>query len=120
LQELTKRGYQIYAATNGVTYIQENRLLHSPIQPYFKEVFISEQMGTQKPSAYFYEKIAEQIAGFQFEQALMIGDSLTADIQGGNNAGMDTVWYNPSNLINNSKAIPTYTIHSYQGLLEML
>ena len=120
LQELTKRGYQIYAATNGVTYIQENRLLHSPIQPYFKEVFISEQMGTQKPSAYFYEKIAEQIAGFQFEQALMVGDSLTADIQGGNNAGMDTVWYNPSNLINNSKAIPTYTIHSYQGLLEML
>ena len=66
------------------------------------------------------EKIAEQIAGFQFEQALMIGDSLTADIQGGNNAGMDTVWFNPSNLINNSKAIPTYTIHSYQGLLEML
>jgi putative hydrolase of the HAD superfamily len=50
----------------------------------------------------------------------MVGDSLTADIQGGNNAGMDTVWYNPSNLINNSKAIPTYTIHSYQELLEML
>ncbi len=47
LQELTHRGYQIYAATNGVTYIQENRLLHSPIQSYFKEVFISEQMGTQ-------------------------------------------------------------------------
>ncbi|MGQ7423156.1 YjjG family noncanonical pyrimidine nucleotidase [Streptococcus suis] len=120
LQELTHRGYQIYAATNGVTYIQENRLLHSPIQSYFKEVFISEQMGTQKPAADFYEKIAEQISGFQFDQALMIGDSLTADIQGGNNAGMDTVWYNPTHTINNSKAVPTYTISSYQELLDLL
>ncbi len=50
----------------------------------------------------------------------MIGDSLTADIQGGNNAGMDTVWYNPTHKINNSKAVPTYTIHSYQELLDLL
>ncbi|WP_153050903.1 HAD family hydrolase, partial [Streptococcus suis] len=82
--------------------------------------FISEQMGTQKPAADFYEKIAAQISGFQFDQALMIGDSLTADIQGGNNAGMDTVWYNPTHMINNSKAVPTYTISSYQELLDLL
>ncbi len=49
----------------------------------------------------------------------MIGDSLTADIQG-NNAGMDTVWYNPTHMINNSKAVPTYTISSYQELLDLL
>ncbi len=120
LQELTERGYHIYAVTNGVTYIQKNRLFHSSIGSYFKEVFISEQMGIQKPEAAFYEKIAEQIPDFCPNKALMIGDSLTADVQGGNNAGIDTVWYNPTRLMNESKAVPTYIIHSYQELLELL
>lgn len=93
LQQLLELGYDLYGATNGVTYIQENRLAHSPIQSFFKEIFISEQMGTKKPEVLFYEKIAERIPGFTKEQALMIGDSLTADVQGGNNAGIDTVWY---------------------------
>lgn len=120
LQELTERGYQIYAATNGVTYIQINRLLNSPIQTYFKDVFISEQMGTQKPSADFFEKIAEQIGCSDKSSFLMIGDSLTADIQGANNAGIDSVWYNPKNVANTSTAHPTYTVATYQELLELL
>lgn len=120
LAELTNRGYQIYGATNGVTYIQVNRMANSPIQTYFKDVFISEQMGTQKPEALFYEKIAERIAGFERKQSLMIGDSLTADVQGGNNAGIDTVWYNPNRLANTSLAKPTYTVSNYQELLQLL
>ncbi|MDG3131868.1 YjjG family noncanonical pyrimidine nucleotidase [Streptococcus suis] len=120
LQELMSRGYHIYAATNGITYIQENRLQHSPISHYFTDIFISEQMGTQKPSTDFYEKIAERISGFERSKTLMIGDSLTADIQGGNNAGIDTVWYNPSRVKNESKVMPTYTIHHYKELLDLL
>ncbi len=120
LETLTERGYQIYGATNGITYIQENRLKHSPIASYFKQVFISEQMGTQKPELDFYEKIAEQITGFDLFRALMIGDSLTADIQGGINAGMDTVWYNPAGLENTSHLKPTYTISNYQQLIDIL
>ncbi len=120
LQELTDRGYQIYAATNGVTYIQTNRLLNSPIQTYFKDVFISEQMGTQKPAADFFEKIAEQIGSSDKTSFLMIGDSLTADIQGANNAGIDSIWYNPDKLANASSAQPTYTVSTYQELLALL
>lgn len=120
LETLTERGYQIYGATNGITYIQENRLQHSPIGSYFKKVFISEQMGTQKPELDFYEKIAEQITGFDLHRALMIGDSLTADIQGGNNAGIDTVWYNPHQLLNTSPARPTYIVTDYDDLLKLL
>lgn len=120
LQELTEQGYELYGATNGVTYIQEKRLAHSPIHPFFKHIFISEQMGTKKPEAFFFEKIAEQIAGFTKEQALMIGDSLTADIQGGNHAGIDTVWYNPSSLENRTSALPTYEVNNYQELLALL
>ncbi|HEL2738325.1 TPA: YjjG family noncanonical pyrimidine nucleotidase [Streptococcus suis] len=120
LQELVELGYQLYAATNGVTYIQENRLQNSPILSYFNQVFISEKMGTQKPSADFYEKIAEQVACLDMSQFLMIGDSLTADIQGANNAGMDSVWYNPNKLENNSQAQPTYIISNYKELLDLL
>ena len=50
----------------------------------------------------------------------MIGDSLTADIQGGNNAGIDTIWYNPHHLENKTQAQPTYEVDSYQALLEIL
>ncbi|HFI0645780.1 TPA: YjjG family noncanonical pyrimidine nucleotidase [Streptococcus suis] len=120
LKELVDRGYQLYAATNGVTYIQENRLLNSPIQTYFKQVFISEQMGTQKPAADFYEKIAEQIGCLDMTSFLMIGDSLTADIQGANNAGMDSVWYNPEQVSLTGSAQPTYIISNYKQLLDIL
>lgn len=120
LKELVDRGYQLYAATNGVTYIQENRLLNSPIQSYFTQVFISEQMGTQKPAPDFYEKIAEQIGCLDMTSFLMIGDSLTADIQGANNVGMDSVWYNPEQVSLTGPAQPTYTITNYQQLLDIL
>ena len=116
LAKLVERGYQLYGATNGVTAIQQGRLKQSAITPYFKEIFISEQLGTQKPEVAFYEKISNLIPGFAKEQALMIGDSLTADIAGGNAAGVDTVWYNPDHKENSSPAVPTMlflTINNY-------
>ena len=77
-------------------------------------------MQTQKPDALFYEKIGQQITGFSKEETLMIGDALTADIQGGNNAGIDTIWYNPHDLENPTQAQPTYEVHSYKDLLDCL
>ena len=120
LDNLIDRGYELYAATNGITAIQTGRLAQSGLAPYFNQVFISEQLQTQKPDALFYERIGQQITGFDKEKALMIGDSLTADIQGGNNAGIDTIWYNPNHLVNKTGAQPTYEVHSYQALLETL
>ena len=120
LDSLIDRGYELYAATNGITTIQTGRLAQSGLAPYFNQVFISEQLQTQKPDALFYEKIGQQIAGFSKEKTLMIGDSLTADIQGGNNAGIDTIWYNPHHLENHTQAQPTYEVDSYQALLEFL
>ena len=120
LDSLIDRGYELYAATNGITAIQTGRMAQSGLAPYFNQVFISEQLQTQKPDALFYEKIGQQIAGFSKEKTLMIGDSLTADIQGGNNAGIDTIWYNPHHLENHTQAQPTYEVDSYQALLEFL
>lgn len=120
LDTLTERGYELYAATNGITAIQTGRLAQSGLAPYFNQIFISEQLKTQKPDALFYEKIGQQIDGYSKEKTLMIGDSLTADIQGGNNAGIDTIWYNPHHLENNTQAQPTYEVDSYQDLLDCL
>ena len=120
LAKLVERGYQLYGATNGVTAIQQGRLKQSAITPYFKEIFISEQLGTQKPEVAFYEKIGNLIPGFAKEQALMIGDSLTADIAGGNASGIDTVWYNPDRKENTSLVVPTYTVSNYQEIADLL
>ncbi len=120
LKKLISKGYELYAATNGITYIQTGRLEQSGIAPFFKEIFISEQLHTQKPDAEFYEKIGTRIPNFDKNQTLMIGDSLSADIQGGNNAGIDTIWYNPHHLENKTQAQPTYEVDSYQALLDCL
>ena len=120
LKKLISKGYELYAATNGITYIQTGRLEQSGIAPFFKEIFISEQLHTQKPDAEFYEKIGARIPNFDKKYALMIGDSLSADIQGGNNAGIDTVWYNPQHLENTTQLHPTYEVHSYKDLVNYL
>ena len=120
LKTLIHQGYELYAATNGITFIQTGRLEQSGIKPYFKEIFISEQLHTQKPDAAFYEKIGARIPNFDKKYSLMIGDSLSADIQGGNNAGIDTIWYNPHHLENKTLAHPTYEVHSYKDLLNCL
>ena len=120
LDALIDRGYELYAATNGITAIQTGRLAQSGLAPYFNQVFISEQLQTQKPDAQFYERIGARIPNFNKKYALMIGDSLSADIQGGNNAGIDTVWYNPQHLDNKTQIQPTYEVHSYQDLLDCL
>ena len=120
LRKLISQGYELYAATNGITYIQTGRLEQSGIAPYFKEIFISEQLHTQKPDAEFYEKIGIRIPNFDKKYTLMIGDSLSADIQGGQNAGIDTVWYNPQHLENTTQLHPTHEVHSYKDLLNCL
>ena len=120
LKNLIHQGYELYAATNGITFIQTGRLEQSGIATFFKEIFISEQLHTQKPDAAFYEKIGARISNFDKKYALMNGDSLSADIQGGNNAGIDTIWYNPHHLENKTKAQPTYEVDSYQALLDCL
>ena len=120
LKTLIHQGYELYAATNGITFIQTGRLEQSGISPFFKEIFISEQLHTQKPDAAFYEKIGARIPNFDKKYSLMIGDSFSADIQGGNNAGIDTIWYNPHHLENKTQAQPIYEVDSYQALQEIL
>ena len=120
LSNVKDRGHKIYAATNGVSYIQRGRLQASSILPFFDDIFISDEVGAHKPSTDFFEKISDQVNDFHPDSALMIGDSLTADIQGGNNAGIDSIWFNPKGLGNETPAIPTYQVKNYQEILTIL
>ncbi len=121
LDRLQEQGYDLYAITNGITAIQQGRLSVSPLGTYFKRIFISEEMGVQKPSPVFFEKVAQAIPGFCTEKALVIGDSLTSDIQGAVNAGLASLWYNPKGLpLTKEAPQPTRVVKDFKGILDFL
>ena len=119
LIELKNRGYKIFAGTNGIGKTQKQRLEDSKMIDLFDDVFISEEMGVEKPNPKFFEIIFDKYDFIEKEDALMIGDSLASDIKGANNFGIDCVWFNPLekevNEIN-----PTYEIYDLSELLLML
>ena len=90
-----KERARLYIVTNGTEWIQRGRWAVSGLEEYFSEVFISEQIGYQKPDPRFFEAVAGEIPDFDREKTLIVGDSLTSDMQGGINFGLDTCWYNP-------------------------
>lgn len=119
LEELKQRGYELYAATNGITAIQQGRLAASGLDQLFDQVFISDQLGAQKPDPAFFQAASQAIPGFQKSQALMIGDKLAADIKGGQVFGIDTIWYNPKGQVA-QEIQPSYIFSSYQEILDLL
>lgn len=118
LQKLAKH-YDLYVVTNGVARTQFIRLNNSELTTYFKDIFVSEEVGYQKPMKEFFNHVFEKIPHHAADKTIIIGDSLTSDIQGGINAGIDTCWFNPKGPINVTH-IPTYEIHRLQTLENML
>ncbi len=86
---------RLYIITNGNAKVQHDRFDATPLAPLFEEVFISEEMGVSKPSSAYFGAVAAAIPDFNPTDTLVVGDSLTSDIQGGINAGLATCWYNP-------------------------
>lgn len=92
--------YALYAASNGPYHQQVNRLRIAGMLPLFSQLFISEEMGCSKPSNEFFQTCLRRInedaeADIRPEEIIVIGDSLTADIDGGRKSGMRTCFYNP-------------------------
>lgn len=112
--------FDLYIVTNGVSTTQEKRLKASGLFPMFKAVYVSEDTGYQKPMKQFFDYVFEQIPDFSPEKGLIIGDSLTSDIKGGNMAGLDTCWFNPHNKANHSDISPTYEIQELHELQQLL
>ena len=81
--------------TNGIPQVQKPRIRDARLAPYFKGIFISEEIGYAKPKREFFDYCFAQIDGFKKHEAIIIGDSLSSDIQGGINAGILTCHFNP-------------------------
>ena len=87
--------FRMYLVTNGQKQVQEGRLFPSPVFKFFDDCFISEDIGYEKPSIKYFEAVSKLIPDYDAQKTIIIGDSLTSDMQGGINAGIDTCWFNP-------------------------
>ena len=101
---------ELYIVTNGITAVQQSRFAGCALAPYFDQCFISEQMGCAKPEKRFFDLVAASIPHFDSKEAIVIGDSLSSDILGGINAGLDTCWFNPKGKNAPADMDITYTV----------
>ena len=119
VKELAKK-YRLFAATNSTIEIQEGRLTQTGLRPYFVDLFISEGLDCYKPSVEFFRRAFAKIPNFDAEKTMMVGDSLTSDIQGGNNAGIKTCWINPKHKPQRDDIHADYEIESITQLAALL
>lgn len=87
----------LYILTNGMSRSQRGRLSCSGIAPYIQRMFVSQELGCQKPMKEYFDQVIQalQLTPHQLRQTVMVGDSLSSDIKGGIQAGLDTIWYHP-------------------------
>ena len=118
--ELIKKlnGFDLSIITNGVTHTQKTRIDKSRIGKYFNHIYISDEIGYQKPKKEFFDYVFKDLNITNKKEVLLIGDSLTSDIIGGINYGIDTVWFNPNNLESDIK--PIYIIKKLDEIENVL
>ena len=113
LLDYLKGDYELAITSNGPKAQQYHRLKNADFDKYFSKIFISEELGYNKPDQKYFDIVFDNIENKDKSSIMIIGDSLTSDIIGGNNAGIDTCWYNAKKITNTTKAKPTYEIKSY-------
>lgn len=114
------KSYPLYLASNGTASVQHSRLTSAGLYPYFREVFVSQEIGHNKPSKDYFDACFARIPGFDKSKAIMVGDSLTSDILGGIQAGMKTCWVNPEHKKAREDIRPDYEIESITQLEALL
>lgn len=119
IRDLSK-DYRLVIVTNGLKETQTNRINKSTIGKYFEAVIISDDIGIAKPNPRIFEYALDSINYKDKSKVLMIGDSLSSDIKGGINSGIDTCLYNPERKVNNSDIKPTYEICKLEDLKNIL
>lgn len=92
---LKEKGYKIYIASNSCQWQQESRMEKSGLAEFLDGIYCSQIIGHEKPYKEFFDAVLEK-AGAKAEESMMVGDSITADVGGGKNAGLTTCWYNPN------------------------
>ncbi|ATD56098.1 YjjG family noncanonical pyrimidine nucleotidase [Clostridium chauvoei] len=120
LIESLNKFYKLAIVTNGLTFVQDKRIRKSIISKYFDTIVISEEVLISKPNPKIFEHTLKNINHTDKSKVLIVGDSLTSDIQCGINFGIDTCWYNPNNIINETSIKPDYEISNFNELKSLL
>lgn len=110
--ELLREHARLAIITNGFAQVQRSRFSRTAMVRHFEEVFISGEMGSQKPSPEYFEAVFDRFSDVPANRMLIVGDSLSSDIRGGQNVGVDTCWFNPERQSLGSASPPTYHIQS--------
>ena len=119
LERLSEK-YKLYLASNGTAKVQAGRLKSANISHYFAEIFVSQEIGANKPALEYFTRCFARIPGFDPAKAMIVGDSLTSDILGGINAGISTCWVNPKHLPGREDIRPDYQIEALSQLENLL
>ena len=119
VERLSKK-YKLYLASNGTAKVQAGRLASANISRFFEEVFVSQEIGANKPSPEYFERCFARIPGLDKSKTIMVGDSLTSDILGGQNAGIATCWVNPHHKEGRADIRVDYEIESLSQLEALL
>ena len=115
-----KGKYTLVAVTNGTKIAQEKKLRLSGLDNVFDAIFISENVGAEKPNKEYFDYVFEKLGITDKSEVLIIGDSLTSDMKGGFVAGIDTCWFNPSHKPNNSGISVIYEIDDLERIRDIL
>jgi 2-haloacid dehalogenase len=105
--------------TNGLAEVQRPRFAASSIRQHFEGLVISEEVGAAKPDPRIFDTAFACMHHPKKSEVLMVGDSLTSDVKGGNDSGIDTCWFNPSGLPLQDGVEPTYEIRRIAELLDL-
>lgn len=120
LLEALHKDYKLSIITNGLKDVQDNRIRKSILAKYFEDIVVSEEVGVSKPDPKIFEYALNNIKHTDKSKVLMVGDSLTSDIKGGINFGIDTCWFNPNKNVNELGIKPTYEISNLMELINIL
>ena len=119
VHSLSKK-YRLFLASNGTSHVQHGRLKSANLYRFFEKVFVSQEIGHNKPSKAYFDGCFSQIEGFDPKKAIIVGDSLTSDILGGNNAGIATCWVNPTHAPRKNGIRVDYEIEALAQLPALL
>jgi len=112
--------YKLVIITNGLKDVQDNRIRKSVIAKYFHSIVVSEEVKVAKPNPKIFEYALNNVKYTDKSKILIVGDSLTSDIQGGINFSIDTCWYNPNKIVNETGIKPTYQITNLMEVKDIL
>ena len=120
LLEALSKELKLALVTNGVSQTQRSRIEKFDIAKYFQTVVISGEVNVAKPDRNIFAITLDKLGHKDLNSTIMIGDSLSSDIAGAENFGIDACWFNPGHIMNRTRTNPQYDVQSFDEIRNLL